>query len=147
MYSILHVTVGALDASICLVQDGNKSSDNYSDIQVEPSVTLPHLQTSVPTSVPSTGGVTSHFIAGSMSTFTCDDKDLSSVRRFLNDAQLRDSVLSGMNLDTIKILQTDSDLDDYLGEHLKQLQQEEVKKCIEEQAKKKRICQDDCRRH
>ena len=42
-----------------------------------------------------------------------------------------------MDSDTIKILQTDSDLDDYVREHLKQLQQEEVKKCKEEQAKKR----------
>ena len=103
-----------MDASISSVQDGAKSSDNHSDIQVEPSIALPHLPTSVPTSVPSTGGVTSHCIAGSMSTSTCDDKDLSSVGRFLNDAQLRDSVLSGKDLDTIKILQTDSDLDNYV---------------------------------
>ena len=103
-----------LDASIGSVEDGAKSSDNHSDIQVEPSIALPHLPTSAPTSVPSTGGVTSHCIAGSMSTSTGDEKDLSSVRRFLNDAQLHDSVLSGMDSDTIKILQTDSDLDDYL---------------------------------
>ena len=68
-----------------------------------------------------------------MSTSTCDDKDLSSVGRFLNDAQLHDSVLSGMDSDTIKILLTDSDLDDYVGEHLKQLQH----KHKEEQAKKR----------
>ena len=137
MYNIFHVTVGALDASIGSVQDGAKSSDNHSDIQVEPSITLPHPPTSVPTSVPFTGGVMSHCIAGSMSTSTCDHKDLSSVGRFLNNAQLRDSVLFGMDSDTIKILQTDSDLDDYIREHLKQHQQEEVKKHKEEQAKKR----------
>ena len=75
LYNIFHVTVGVLDASIGLVQDAAKSSDNHSDIQVEPSVTLPHPPISVPTSVPPTGGVTSHYIAGSMSTSTCDDKD------------------------------------------------------------------------
>ena len=121
MYNIFHVTVGTLDASIHSVQDGAKSSDNHSDIQVEPSIALRHPPTSVPTSVPSTGGVTSHCIAGSMSTSTCNDNDLSSVGRFLNDAQLCDSVLSGMDSDTIKILQTNSDLDDYIREHLKQL--------------------------
>ena len=42
-----------------------------------------------------------------------------------------------MDLDTIKILQTDSDLDNYIREHLKQLQQEGVKKRKEEQAKKR----------
>ena len=88
----------------------------------------PIQPTNVPTLVPSTGGVTSHCIAESMSTSTGDDKDLSSVGRFPNDDKLHDSVLSGMDLDTIKILQTDSDLEDYVREHLKQLQEEEVKK-------------------
>ena len=51
---------------------------------------------------------------------TGDNNDLSqsAVGRFHNDAQLHDSVLSGM--DTIKKLQTDADLGDYVGEHLKE---------------------------
>ena len=52
----------------------------------------------------------------------------SAVRRFLNNTQLCDSDLSGMDSDTIKQLETDEDLGDYVGEHLKQIQWEEVKK-------------------
>ena len=79
---------------------------------------------------------------------TGDDTDLSqsAVGRFLNDAQLCDSVLSGMDSKTIKRLQTDADLGDYVGEHLKQLQCEELKKCQQEQ-EKKGIFQSNSRRH
>ena len=51
---------------------------------------------------------------------TGDDNDLSqsAVGRFLNSVQLCDSGLSGMDSETIKGLQTDADLDDYVGEHL-----------------------------
>ena len=87
--------------------------------------------------------MTSSGIAASPSTgvlqTTGDDNDLSqsAVSRFLNDAQLCDSVLSGMDSETIKSLQTDADLGDYVGEHLKQLQCEEFKKCQQEQEKKR----------
>ena len=126
--------VGPLDASIGLVEDAAKTSDNPSDIpgikdvvlpQKPSTVTLPHLPTSVPTSVPSSGITTSSGIMASPSTCvlqsTGDDNDLSpsTVRRFLNDAQLHNSVLSGMDSETIKSLQTDADLGDYVGEHLK----------------------------
>ena len=130
--------------SIGLVEDGAQTSDNPSDttglkdvvLPHQPStVTLPHLPTSVPTGVPSSGIPTSSGIMASPNTCvlqpTGDDNDLSqsAVRRFLNDAQICDSVLSGMDSDTIKNLQTDADLGDYVGEHLKELQWEKVKKC------------------
>ena len=60
----------------------------------------------------------------------------SAVRRFLNDAQLHDSVLSSMDSETIKSLQTNADLGDYFGEPLKPLQCEELKKHQQEQEKK-----------
>ena len=44
-----------------------------------------------------------------------------------------------MDSDTIKKLQTDADLGDYVGEHLKELQWEEVKKCQQEQGKKRNM--------
>ena len=97
--------------SIGSVEDGAKTSDNPLDttgikdviLPHQPStVTLPHLPTSGPTGVSSSG------ITASPSTCvvqpTGDDNDLSqsTVGRFLNDAQLCDSVLSGMDSDTIK---------------------------------------------
>ena len=134
VYQFFHVTVGPLDVSIGLVEDGSKTSDNPSDtpgikdivLPHQPStVTLPHLPTSVPTGVPTSGIVTSPSTC--LLQPTGDDNDLSqsAVRRFLNNAQLRDSVLSGMGSETIKSLQTDADLGGYVGEHLKQLQHEE----------------------
>ena len=49
---------------------------------------------------------------------TGDDTYLSqsAVGRFLNDAQLCDSVLSGMDSEAIRSLQTDADLGDYVGD-------------------------------
>ena len=92
--------------------------------------------TSVPTCVPSTGimvpssgimtpssGITipSSGIMGPSSPITPSEstpvlhppsyeKDIvqSAVRRFLNDAELHDNVLSGMDADTVKSLQTDA---------------------------------------
>ena len=138
--------------SIGSVEDGAKTSDNPSDttgikeviLPHQPStVTLPHPPTNVPPHVPSSGILTSSGIMASPSTCllqpTGDDNDLSqsAVGRFLNNVQLHDSVLSGIDSDTIKKLQTDVDLGNYVGEHLKQLQQEEVKKCQQEQENKR----------
>ena len=125
--------------SIDSVEDGAKTSDNPSDTTGIKDVILPHQPSTVtlphpPTGVPSSGIPTFSGTTASLSTCvlqpTGDDNDLSqsAVARFLNDTQLHDSVLSVMESDIIKKLQTDADLGDYVGEHLKELQWEEVKK-------------------
>ena len=141
--------------SIGSVEDGANTSDNPSDtasikdivLPHQPStVTLPHPSTSVPTGVPSSGIPTPSGITASLSTCvlepTGDDNDLSqsAVGRFLNNAQLCDSVLSGMDSDTIKKLQIDVDLGDYVGEHLKNYNWRKLKN-VNKNRKKKGICQ------
>ena len=82
--------MGPLDASIGLVEDGAKTSDNSSDttgikdvvLPPQPStVTLPYPPTSVPTGVSSSGILTSSGIMASPSTCvlqpTSDHNDLS----------------------------------------------------------------------